>query len=311
MNDFWYDISQLLVIATTILVAAALVAYLIGSLSNRSRTQAGERARVTARSTAGGVTTLDRDPVSPDATARRAHGAMWYAERLNQLGLIALTFSLIARAIVTGHGPFTNQYEFAVSFAWGIIAAYVYFEWRYRVRLLAIVVLPVALALLLYADTLDASVKPLIPALQNNFLLTLHVATAMIAYGAAAVSFGAAVLYLLHPQLKRGPLARLTPRRELFDELGYRAAVFSYPFLTVMIVLGAIWADIAWGRYWSWDPKETAALVTWLIYGAYLHARVSRGWRGDRSAWLLIVAFIAVMLTYFGNLFFGGLHAYA
>ncbi|MDO5697264.1 MAG: c-type cytochrome biogenesis protein CcsB [Dermatophilus congolensis] len=310
MNDMWYDVSQLLVIATTILVAAALVCYIVASLTSRNQVESVQRQKV-ASGRAGGVATLDRDPVNPAATARRAHGVMWYAEKLNQLGLIALTISLIARSIVTGHGPFTNQYEFAVSFAWGIIAAYAYFEWRYKVRLLAIVTLPVALALLLYADTLDASVKPLIPALQNNFLLTLHVATAMIAYGAAAVSFGAAVLYLLQPRLANSPLARLTPRRELFDELGYRAAVFSYPFLTVMIVLGAIWADIAWGRYWSWDPKETAALVTWLIYGAYLHARVSRGWRGDRSAWLLIVAFIAVMLTYFGNLFFGGLHAYA
>ena len=307
----WYDISQILVLATTVLVAAAAVCYLVAALSGRGAQPVEQRARVTAGSIGESrVATLDRDPVSPDATARRAHGVMWYAEKLTQAALIALTLSLIARTIVTGHGPFTNQYEFAISFAWGIIAAYVYFEWRYRVRLLAIVVLPVALALLLYADTLDASVKPLIPALQNNLLLTLHVATAMISYGAAAISFGSAVLYLLHPRLARGVLARLTPRRELFDELGYRAAVFAYPFLTVMIVLGAIWADMAWGRYWSWDPKETAALVTWLIYGAYLHARVSRGWRGDRSAWLLIVAFLAVMFTYFGNLFFGGLHAY-
>ena len=306
-----YDLSQILVIATTILIAAALVAYIVASVSGRSE-QVTSRERVAARSAGGSqVTTLERETGGPAATARKAHGVMWYAEKLTLLALVALTVSLIARTIVTGHGPFTNQYEFAVAFAWGIIAAYVYFEWRYKVRLLALVVLPVALALLLYADTLDASVKPLIPALQNNFLLTIHVATAMVAYGAAAVSFGAAVLYLLHPTLAKGRLARLTPRRELFDELGYRAAVFSYPFLTVMIVLGAIWADIAWGRYWSWDPKETAALVTWLIYGAYLHARVSRGWRGDRSAWLLIIAFVAVMFTYFGNLFFGGLHAYA
>ena len=98
---------------------------------------------------------------------------------------------------------------------------------------------------------------------------------------------------------------------ELLDEIGYRAVVFCFPLLTVMIGLGAVWADIAWGRYWSWDPKETAALVTWLIYGAYLHARVVRDWRGSKSAWLLVLGFAAILFTYFGNLFFGGLHAYA
>jgi len=84
-----------------------------------------------------------------------------------------------------------------------------------------------------------------------------------------------------------------------------------FPFLTLTIVLGAVWADVAWGTYWSWDPKETASLVTWLIYGSYLHARVVRGWRGEKAAYLLILGFVAVLFTYFGNLFFGGLHSYS
>jgi ABC-type transport system involved in cytochrome c biogenesis permease subunit len=83
-----------------------------------------------------------------------------------------------------------------------------------------------------------------------------------------------------------------------------------FPAMFLTIVLGAVWADIAWGRYWSWDPKETASLVTWLIYGGYLHARVLRGWRGNRSAALLILGFGATLFTYFGNLFLGGLHSY-
>jgi ABC-type transport system involved in cytochrome c biogenesis permease subunit len=87
--------------------------------------------------------------------------------------------------------------------------------------------------------------------------------------------------------------------------------VVGFPFLTLTIVLGAVWADVAWGRYWGWDPKETASLVTWLIYGAYLHARVVRGWRGRKAAWLLVLGFGATLLTYFGNLFFGGLHSYS
>ena len=97
----------------------------------------------------------------------------------------------------------------------------------------------------------------------------------------------------------------------MLDDLGYKATVVTFPMLTLMLILGAIWGNVAWGRYWGWDPKETAALVTWLIYGAYLHARVTRGWRGSRSAWLLILGFCAVIFTYLGNLFFGGLHSYA
>ena len=122
-----------------------------------------------------------------------------------------------------------------------------------------------------------------------------------------AIAFAAALLYLIQPEGGRWGL----PKPEVLDEIGYRAVVVGFPFLTLTIILGAIWADTAWGTYWSWDPKETASLVTWLIYGAYLHARVMRGWRGNRAAWLLVLGFAATLFTYFGNLFFGGLHSYA
>ena len=101
------------------------------------------------------------------------------------------------------------------------------------------------------------------------------------------------------------------PKPLVLDDIGYRAVVVGFPFLTLTIILGAIWANTAWGTYWSWDPKETASLVTWFIYGAYLHARVMRGWRGNRAAWLLVLGFLATVFTYFGNLFFGGLHSYS
>jgi len=122
-----------------------------------------------------------------------------------------------------------------------------------------------------------------------------------------SVAFAAAILHLIQPEGGRRGL----PKPELLDEIGYKAVVIGFPFLTLTIVLGAVWADVAWGSYWSWDPKETASLVTWLIYGAYLHARVVRGWRGNRAAWLLVLGFAATLFTYFGNLFFGGLHSYS
>jgi cytochrome c-type biogenesis protein CcsB len=199
------------------------------------------------------------------------------------------------------------MYEFSVAFAWGVLGAYLYFERKYHLRTLGLIALPIALGMLFYATTIPSTADPLVPALQNNLLLTVHVAVAIVAYGTFSVAFGAAVLYLIQPPEGRRGL----PKPEILDEISYRAVIVGYPFLTLVIVLGAVWAEQAWGTYWNWDPKETASLVTWLIYGAYLHARVVRGWHGKPAAWLLMLGFAATLFTYFGNLFFGGLHSYS
>jgi len=230
-----------------------------------------------------------------------------YATMLAWVATLALLAALVFRTIATGHGPFANMYEFSMAFAFGILIAYMYFEHRYHQRILALVSLPVALGMMLYAATVPADIQPLVPALQNSLLLTVHVATAIVAYGSFAIAFAASALYLVQPEGGRWGL----PRPQVLDEIGYRAVVVGFPFLTLTIILGAVWADTAWGSYWSWDPKETASLVTWLIYGAYLHARVMRGWRGNRAAWLLVLGFAATLFTYFGNLIFGGLHSYS
>lgn len=302
------EFSRYTVIAATALIALALLGYVVVLFTSHKRLRARTPARELAvvGGAAEGDETLDQ-PAPAAAEPAPAHGLSWYSTKFVQLALVVLTAGLVARTIAVGHAPMSNQYEFAVSFGWGMIAAFVYFEWRYRVRSLALGVLPVALAMLLYADTVGAEAAPLVPALQNHLLLSVHVFTAVLAYGAFAIGFAAAVLYLV--KAKAG--WRFLPGADLLDELGYRSTVIGFPLLTAMIILGAIWADIAWGTYWSWDPKETAALVTWLVYGAYLHARVVRDWRGTRAAWLLILGFAAVMFTYFGNLFLGGLHAYA
>ena len=230
-----------------------------------------------------------------------------YATMLGWLATMALAAGLSFRAIATGHGPFANMYEFSLAFAFGVLVAYMWFEHKYHQRILALIALPVALGMMAYASTIPSTVEPLVPALQNNLLLTVHVAVAIVAYGSFSIAFGAALLYLIQPE---GGLWGL-PKPQVLDEIGYRATVVGYPFLTLTIILGAVWANTAWGTYWSWDPKETASLVTWLIYGAYLHARVMRGWRGSRAAWLLVLGFGATLFTYFGNLFFGGLHSYS
>ena len=298
------ETSQALLIATTVLILFAFVGYVSATIFARRAVK--ERSRVMAG--AGGPDEMwAEEPVRDEKAALKDSKLLRGSSLLVKVALIALTVSMALRAMSTGHAPFANQYEFAVSFAWGMILAQVLFDWRYKVRALALVVLPVILAMLIYAANLSYEASPLVPALQNSPLLTIHVFSAALAYGAAAVGFGAAVMYLIAPKIKwRG-----WPKRETLDEIGYASVVATFPLLTIMIVLGAIWANIAWGRYWSWDPKETAALVTWLVYGGYLHARVTAGWRGDRSAWLLVLGFAAILFTYFGNYFFGGMHAYA
>jgi cytochrome c-type biogenesis protein CcsB len=300
-------LSQYGLIAGLMTIVLALVCYIAVLVLARSV----KREPAMAHAGGGGHGALATDV--PDAAAGASSPPSTlalYGTYFTRLGLLFLTACLVFRAIHTGNGPFTNQYEFSVAFAWGMVLAYVYFEHRYHVRTLALLILPISTAMLLYAITVGATANPLVPALQNNFLLTIHVAVAILAYGAFSVSFATAILYLVQPEGGRLSNGRL-PKPELLDEIGYRAVIIGYPLLTLTVVLGAVWAEIAWGTYWSWDPKETASLVTWLIYGAYLHARVARGWVGNRSAWLLVLGFASVLLTFFGNLFFGGLHSYA
>jgi cytochrome c-type biogenesis protein CcsB len=298
-----FKMSEYTFVAGLLAIGLALLCYVPAFVLGRA---ARTRTSLAAAGAGGATVTM------PGVTVRTVGGQgaanlATYGTLIAWLAFGFLTASLIARTIYTGHGPFANQYEFSVSFAWGVLGAYLFFERKYHLRTIGLVALPIVGALLLYATSIPATSEPLVPALQNNLLLTLHVAVAIVAYGCFAVAFGAAVLYLIQPEEGRRGL----PRPELLDEISYRAVVIGFPFLTLVIVLGAIWAEVAWGTYWNWDPKETASLVTWLIYGAYLHARVVRGWHGRRSGALLVVGFAATLFTYFGNLFFGGLHSYA
>lgn len=295
-------------LAATIVAALALICD--GAYLTSRKHQVRKQPKVLTGAAGSGIVDGEDNPgpIQPASRSPKTKGLAWYGSAFTIVAFLLVTVYLIGRMSLTGHGPFANQHEFAVSFTWGILGAYLFFLWRYRIRMLSLVVMPVVLGLMIYAQSLDTGIEPLVPALQNNLLLTLHVSTAILAYGAACVSFGGAVLYLAHKPLSKK--IRRMPSADLFDEIGYKAAVFTFPMLTIMILLGALWADTAWGRYWGWDPKETAAFVTWLLYGAYLHARVVRDWRGKRAAWLLIAGFIAVLFAYFGNHFFGGLHSY-
>jgi len=245
---------------------------------------------------------------NPDVAEKRTFtrvGNFWFF--LAALALVLVTVSIVTRIVASGRGPFSNMYEFSVAFSWGIIAVSLFFLWRYRIAIISAAGFAIALAMLLFAITLPSRVLPLVPALQQSVLLSVHVASAIISYGALAVGFSAAVIYLLVHNRRVSWL----PRPELLETISYRTVIVGFPFLTLTIILGTVWANIAWGRPWGWDPKETASLVTWLIFAAYLHARVIAGWRGTRSAWLLVIGFIAILFTFFGNYIFSGLHSYS
>ncbi|MCL5961279.1 MAG: c-type cytochrome biogenesis protein CcsB [Chloroflexi bacterium] len=225
------------------------------------------------------------------------------------LAVVFLTIALVFRTIASGHGPFANMYEYTVSFTWGIGLCYLVLERQLKSRSLGTFVIPIAVLLLLYGVTLPSDIEPLVPALQNNLLLTVHVSVAIFAYGMFAVGFGAAIMYLV--QSGSSPVSWM-PSADALDDISYKSVIIGVPLFALVIILGAFWGNVAWGRYWGWDPKETASLVTWLIYLAYLHARAVAGWRGQRAAVLLVIGFFATLFTFFGvNLFLSGLHSYA
>jgi cytochrome c-type biogenesis protein CcsB len=227
---------------------------------------------------------------------------------LTFVGWLALGASMLLRAYVVGRGPWGNMFEFSVAFAFAMIGGYLFLGRRYAIRSIGFIPTGVALAILLYASSLPSEIRPLVPALQNAPLLTIHVGMAVISYGIFATSFAAGVAYLVQGQDDR--FAWL-PSHKVLDEVAYRAVIIGFPIFATMIILGSWWASIAWSRYWGWDPKETAALVTWLTYAVYLHARNQRSWAGRPAALLLVVGFGMVLVTYSGSLWFSGLHAYS
>jgi len=266
-------------------------------------------AGVVGGSFVSGLSAPSTDVASPrTAVAPFAIGLAWAAAA-------SLALALLLRGVAVGRGPWGNMFEFTVAFAFGIMAGYLALERRHPVRSIGFVPLGVAFGLFLYSLTLPQGIEALVPALQNPPLLTIHVGMAMVSYGIFAMSFAAGLAFLVQERrLADGrTVDRFTwlPARETLDAVAFRAVIVGFPVFATMIVLGSWWASIAWSRYWGWDPKETSALVTWLVYAVYLHLRNQRGWRGRPAALVLVVGFLMVLVTYSGNLWFPGLHSYS
>jgi cytochrome c-type biogenesis protein CcsB len=219
-----------------------------------------------------------------------------------------------------GHAPLSNLYESLVFAAWAIMLVYLVVEQRSKQRSLGL--FPALFAFLAmaygsFSPSIDSRIQPLLPALKSNWLIA-HVIACFIGYAAFAVACGVSVIYLCKGSSpERGGrgsqdvLARFPDLRQL-DELNYQMIMFGFLWLSIGIITGAVWANSAWGTYWSWDPKETWSLITWIVYAALLHARSMRGWRGKRVAWLSLTGFVCVLFTYFGvNFLARGLHSYA
>ncbi|MCR5296120.1 MAG: c-type cytochrome biogenesis protein CcsB [Clostridiales bacterium] len=227
-------------------------------------------------------------------------------------GLVLHTAALVIRGIAAGRVPMTNQYEFATCFAWALCLVSLVFIRKYRFSVLGVFAVPVVFLIMGYAAMQNREVRPLMAALQSNWLV-FHVTTAILAYGSFGVSCVLGTIFLIRNRMKEnGFLDQHIPASDKLDIIEYRSVCLGLLFLTITIITGAFWAQKCWGSYWSWDPKETWSLVTWIIYALYLHLRIMRGWKGKAAAIFAVVGFICVIFTYLGvNTFLPGLHSYA
>jgi cytochrome c-type biogenesis protein CcsB len=299
---------------TSLFATAAYGAYVVSaSLSLR---------RFSAQTTAGTMTVSGATGVPNPGIGR-------LATSLTTITCLALVGAVAARWAAVNHPPLSNMYEFTVAFGMGIAVAYLAFETATHQRRIGVVALPIVAVMLGIAALFPSDIVPLIPALQNAPLMTIHVSAMMISYAVLTIAFAGAVVYLVQGGEGHRRFSAL-PAADAAGDLAHKAVMVGFPLLGLGIALGAWWANSAWGRYWGWDPKETSALVTWLSIAAYFHARAGTGsvlgapgirkvvpsgwrrsWRPD-PMWWLVVMFVLVMFTYFVvNLWIDGLHSYA
>ena len=238
-----------------------------------------------------------------------------FGRMLLLIGVVLHGAGFVARYFVAGYTPITSLFESLTFSAFAIVAVFLGFELRYNLRVLGAFVAPLAFAFSVLAAFLPGEVRTLAPAL-NSYWLPVHVILLFFGNAVFAVAFGAAIMYLLMEKelktKKMGPIFKRLPSLNVLDDINYRCLTIGFPLLTLGIITGSIWAEYAWGSYWSWDPKEVWSLITWLLYAALLHGRLTVGWRGRKAAILAIVGFCAVLFTFLGvNLLLPGLHTYS
>ena len=247
---------------------------------------------------------------------RRADRFGGIAYSLTQLALLLLVLSMVCRGLAARRAPWGNMYEFSVASAMVVLLVFVAVARRRpELRYLGtFVVVPVLLTLGAAITFLYVPAGPLVPALKSYWLV-IHVAAAIICGGVFSLGGVVTVMYLLQDRWERrgitNSLSRRLPPSDQLDQSAYRLFAFVFPLWTFAIVAGAIWAENAWGRYWNWDPKETWAFITWVVFAGYLHARATAGWSGRKAAVIALLGLSCFIFNYFGvNIWFTGLHSY-
>lgn len=247
-----------------------------------------------------------------DGLTRAGSGFLWSATTMGLIGLMVRWYESYLIGTDVGHIPISNLYEVFVLFCIITSLLYLYYEGRYATRKLGAFVLLIILAavwfILWYTFDRGAhEIQPLVPALQS-WWMKIHVPANFIGYGAFSIAAMIGVAYLL---ADKGVMTRLLPPAEVMDDVMYKAIAIGFAFFTIATILGAMWAAEAWGGYWSWDPKETWALIVWLNYAAWLHMRLIKGLRGPLLAWWAVVGLLVTTFAFIGvNMFLSGLHSY-
>lgn len=240
------------------------------------------------------------------------------------VGLVANLINIVTRGIAAGRLPLANVYEFSSAFCFVAVLCWLVLSARTKARGLGLFVMtPVTLLAFLAGTVLWQKAGPVVASL-NSYWKWIHVTTVSISGSVLLVSGAASVMYLLRHRYDRrltehpddvelaDSLPGKLPSLQVLDKIAYRTAIVAFPLYTFAIIAGALWAEVAWGRYWSWDPKETVAFISWVFYAGYLHARHTTGWRGVRAAWVNIVGFAAIIFNlFFINYVVSGLHSYA
>jgi cytochrome c-type biogenesis protein CcsB len=250
------------------------------------------------------------------AASRRVEQFGRMGVALTVIGFLLSVVGVLTRALAAQRAPWGNMFEFTITAMVFVVGVYLILVWRAGLRWLG---LPVTMLATvgngLAVTVFYVAVAPLVPALHSVWFL-IHIVAAAIAGAAFNVGGLMSILYLIKKRAEdrgtvRGYLERVPDSRKI-DLISYRFLAFAFPLWTFTVVAGAIWAEYAWGRYWGWDPKETWALVTWVIYACYLHARSTAGWRGTRAAVIAIIGLASFWFNFVGiNLLVSGLHSYA
>jgi cytochrome c-type biogenesis protein CcsB len=222
--------------------------------------------------------------------------------------------TLLSRYLESGYTPVANLYESLSFFAWAIVGIFLLFDMRYRMTVLGAFSCPLAVVLMIASSAAPKTAAELNPAL-DSWWFPVHVVLAFTGNAVFTVAFAAGVMYLLQERMlkskKFSALYYRLPSLETLDSINYKCLTFGFPLMTMGIISGAIWANSAWGGYWRWDPKETWALITWFLYAALLHGRLTVGWRGRRAAIFAIIGFLCVLFTFLGvNLLLTGEHSF-